>query len=125
MDKYLDMFVLKSTYNKALEKIEELKIELDGASNFNKWHERLDKVFDRLVDKQENCFSLGDTSWCTAAGELVLPDHVPVYVDDYFGGKVIKQEATPVTILDENGKATYALTANKPTKGKAYLLVQN
>jgi hypothetical protein len=45
-------------------------------------------------------------------------------VTDYFGGKVIKQEATPVTILDETGKATYGLTKKPADKGKKFLLVR-
>lgn len=58
----------------------------------------------------------------TGSGELRLPDDVARYVPDYFGGQVIKQEAYPVTILDENGKATYALTATKPDKNKRFIL---
>ena len=52
-----------------------------------------------------------------------LPDNYLHYVDDYFGGKVIKQEATDVTILDEKGKATYGVTRQKADKGKKYKLV--
>ena len=54
---------------------------------------------------------------------VMLSDSVAQYVDDYYGGKVIKQEATPVTILDSQGKATYALTRRPADKGRNYLLV--
>lgn len=47
---------------------------------------------------------------------------VAMYVDDYYGGKVIEQESHPVTVLDENGKATYHKTKQKPDKGFNYKL---
>lgn len=61
---------------------------------------------------------------CGGGYEITLPDNVPVYVEDVLGGKVIKQEATPVTILDEKGKATYGYTKDKADKGRAYKLIQ-
>jgi hypothetical protein len=54
----------------------------------------------------------------------LLGDHVAVYVDDYFGGKVIKQEATKVVIIDKNGKTTEAFSKQKPDKGYSYKLVR-
>lgn len=51
-----------------------------------------------------------------------FPDNIPQYVDDYFGGKLFKQEATKVVILDKDGNATYALTAKTPDEGFSYVL---
>lgn len=113
------MFVTKKKYQRALEKIEHLEHSLAEAQN-------LKFVFEKITDKvsENSDFISVVGSWATSAGDLILPDDVPRYVEDYFGGKVIKQEATPVTILDKNGKATYSQTAQKPDKDKRYKLVQ-
>lgn len=98
--------------------------------------EKFEKITEKLVDitakinpkafNQDGSYSLtGDGGWITAGSIDVmasLDDSVPRYVEDYFGGRCIKQEAYPVTILDENGKATYALTATKPDKNKRFIL---
>jgi hypothetical protein len=47
-----------------------------------------------------------------------------ILLEDYFGGKVFKQEATKVVELDEDGKATYHVTKQKPDKGYKYKLVR-
>lgn len=52
---------------------------------------------------------------------------VAVYVNDYFGGKVIKQESIKVVILDKDGKATYSQTARTNKKSdfqRNYVLVE-
>ena len=124
-------WITKYTHNKHVEfykkQIKTLEENINRKEAFEDICERLTTVVEKI---HPNSFSdiSGYGGWATASDINImagLDDTVPVYVDDYFGGKVIKQEATPVTILDENGKATYALTAKKPTKGKAYLLVQN
>jgi hypothetical protein len=52
-----------------------------------------------------------------------LDDTVARFVPDVLlGGQVIKQEGTPVTILDENGKATYGLTKKKPTDKQRFII---
>lgn len=87
----------------------------------------LKEVLTTLVADRKN-YLIGDSlsfvDCVSGSYELNLPDTVPVYVDDIFGGKVIKQEATPVTKLDKKGKATYGYTKTKPSKGKEYLLIQ-
>lgn len=84
----------------------------------------LTKIVDKLADKS-NFFGDASMSYVTGGDIMMhLDDSVPRYVEDYFGGKVIKQEATPVTILDEKGKATYALTKKPADKGKKFLLVR-
>lgn len=57
-------------------------------------------------------------------GSTYFPDDVAVFVEDYFGGSVIKQEATKVVVLNEDGEASYYLTSKSPDKGRKYLLVQ-
>ncbi len=83
--------------------------------------EKIEEICDKLADKTED---LSSQMGHYASMDIMdsLDDTVPRYVEDYFGGKVIKQEATPVTILDANGKATYGLTAKKPEKGKTWIL---
>jgi len=81
------------------------------------------EILDRLTDKETSPFVSVSNSF--VAGDDVmshLDDSVPRYVEDVNGGKVIKQEATPVTILDEDGKATYGYTKESPDKGKKYQL---
>lgn len=56
--------------------------------------------------------------------ELSLPDDVLRYVPDFFGGQVVKQEATRVVKLDKSGNATYHFTKKEPNKGFSYLLVR-
>lgn len=53
-----------------------------------------------------------------------LGDNVPVYVDDLFGGKVIKQEATKAIIIYDNGQVVEGVTKEAPDKGRKYKLVQ-
>ena len=79
-------------------------------------------IVEKLTDKVNNFGVTRDLEAVSASIARKLDDSVAVYVDDYFGGKVIKQEATPVTILDIHGKATYGLTAQKADKGKNYIL---
>jgi len=116
------LWITKYRHNKIVEQYEERINDLKEAL-YRK--DTLIKVVDKLADKA-NLF--GDASMSYVSGSDImahLDDSVPRYVEDYFGGKVIKQEATPVTILDEKGKATYGLTKQAPDKGKDYKLVQN
>ena len=124
------IWITKYTHNKIVEvykeNIKTLQENINRKEAFEDICERLTTVVEKIHPNSFMDIS-GGGGWTTACGIDVmakLDDTVPVYVDDYFGGKVIKQEATPVTILDENGKATYGLTAKKPTKGKSYLLVE-
>lgn len=84
------------------------------------------EILDRITNKETSPYLTltTDMGYVTSRDIMsCLDDTVPRYVDDYFGGKVIKQEATPVTILDADGKATYSQTAQKPDKGRRYVLV--
>lgn len=96
------------------EDMEALRKELQEAKN-------LGSILHKLSDKVNNLYITGASSISRADSPQKLPDDVARYVDDYFWGKVIKQEAIPVTILDELGKATYWVT-KKPTKNKYHLI---
>ena len=84
--------------------------------------EKFEEILDKLTDKT-NLFASASMDYVSASSIMdCLDDSVPRYVEDRNGGKVIRQEATPVTILDENGKATYGLTKEAPDQGKRYQL---
>lgn len=53
-----------------------------------------------------------------------LPDDVAQYIDDYFGGKVIKQEATKVIVIEKSGEVKTGLTKQPADKGFSYKLVR-
>lgn len=113
------LWITKYRHNKIVEEYKEaLAISRENLNRKEKFEEILEKLTDKVVDG--DLISTANTDWITSSGELSLPDNVPVYVDDYYGGKVIKQEATPLTVLDKNGKATYHYTAKPPTKGYNY-----
>lgn len=116
------IFITKYRHNKIVGQYEEAIKDLKEAL-YRK--DELVKIVDKLVDRSITTDNtLSSLNGCIMAGELILPNDVPRYVEDYFGGKVIKQEATPVTILDEQGKATYGLTAKKASEGRLYILEQ-
>ena len=87
---------------------------------------RTDLLLERLVDK-----AVAGSLFASSAGmnfrgsELILPDNVPVYVDDHFGGKVLKQEATKVIEIAANGDIKTGLTKRKADDGYGYVLVLN
>jgi len=61
-------------------------------------------------------------TWNSISGGLTLTDDIPQYVDDFFGGKVIKQEATKVIHISREGKVTEGLTKRRPDEHFPYLL---
>ena len=106
------------TINDYLAKIMKLEKELDEAR-------RLEKILDKISDK-----------WITSGNGIVMSSHgglgyelsinenVAQYVDDYFGGKVIKQEATKLIEIAIDGKVGTAYTKQKPDKGYKYKLIR-
>ena len=115
------IWITKYRHNKIVAQYQEAIDDLKATLNRK---ETMEKILDKLTDKisSSDYLTASTVDWVTSSGELILPPDVPRYVEDYFGGKVIKQEAHPVTILDENGKATYGVTAKKPEKNKRYVL---
>lgn len=115
------MFITKYRHNKIVEQYQKAIDDLKETLNRK---EKFEEILEKLTDKT---IGYGYTlNTCVSAGDIMasLDDSVPRYVEDVHGGKVIKQEATPVTILDENGKATYGLTKQAPDKGKKYQLLE-
>lgn len=117
------MFISRKEHERIVaEKDREISSLKDGV--------KLSLVLQRLVEKTEKqekdwttfCDATTTLKW--GALEESLSDAIPRYVDDYYGGKVIKQEATKVVILDDNGDATYAVTRKAADRGRKYLLVQ-
>jgi hypothetical protein len=58
------------------------------------------------------------------SGELILPDDILRYVDDLFGGKVIKQEGVKAIKIEKDGTIKTGLTKQKADEGRIYKLVQ-
>ena len=115
------IWITKYRHNKIVEQYQQQIDDLREALNRK---DLLTEIVDKLTNKTENLYTMCDGTVSSSNIMSHLDDTVPRYVDDYFGGKVIKQEATPVTVLDENGKATYGLTAKTPDKGRNYKLIQ-
>ena len=47
-----------------------------------------------------------------------------IYVDDYYGGKVIKQEATKLIIIRNDGTIIEGYTKKEPDKGHSHKIVR-
>lgn len=87
--------------------------------------EKFEEICEKLTDKVNVLVATEDYVSASASVMDRLDDTVPRYVDDYFGGKVIRQEATPVTILDSKGKASYGVTKQDPDEGKKFILIHD
>ena len=96
---------------------QEMKKQRDAAQN-------LQVILERLADKSAS-FSTFAAGSLNFKSELQLPDNVPVYVDDHFGGKIIKQEATKVIEIAPNGDIKTGLTKRTADDGYGYVLVLN
>lgn len=114
-------WITKYQHNKIVKQYQEAIEDLKESLNRK---DLIVEILDRITNKEKSPFLTGDMGYVTSSGVMShLDNTIPRYVDDYFGGKVIKQEATPVTILDADGKATYSQTAQKPDKGRKFVLV--
>jgi len=58
----------------------------------------------------------------TITGGLNFPDNIPQYVDDFYGGKVIRQEATKVIHISRDGDVTTGMTKRQPDEHFTYIL---
>lgn len=116
------LWITKYRHNKIVGQYEDAIKDLKEAL-YRK--DTLVEVVDKLTDRTSDIAAQLD-NYVTSCGLMEsLDDSVPRYVEDYFGGKCIRQESTPVTILDANGKATYSQTGRKTAKGMKYILVKN
>ena len=97
-------------------KILKLEKELEQAKNLESILNRFNSIF----TTDGVCLKVDYMS-----GKLILPDDVLVYVEDLFGGKVIKQEATKAILIESDGTIKTGLTKQKADKGYGYKLVRN
>jgi len=74
-----------------------------------------------LLGKFGSKLSMFDSNF-SISGSMNFPDDIPQYVDDFFGGKVIKQEATKVIFISRKGEVQTGLTKRKPDEHFPYLL---
>lgn len=106
-------------------KVAELELELKSANQTIE-HLRassdVKQILEKLVKDNDITMSFVSSAW--ANGEMVFPDDVPRYVEDLFGGKVIKQEANKAIRITKDGTVTTGLTASSPDKGYSYKLVR-
>ena len=96
------LWITKYKHNKIVAEYQKAIDELKAALNRR---DDIVKILDRVTDESTTKFAMA--SGTVGAGDIMscLDETVPRYTDDYFGGKVIRQEASPVTILDNKGKA--------------------
>lgn len=115
-------WITKYRHNKIVaeykEALEISKQNINRKEKFEEITEKLTDIADRLTDKFDGVIASIDG--CIAEGNLILPNDVARYVDDYYGGQVLKQEATKLVVIDKDGNATYHWTAKKPTGGYSY-----
>jgi hypothetical protein len=106
----------QSKYYKA--EIKELEERLKKAEN-------LELILQKLypLTTFNGCISFTDSGGYMK-GELILPDNVLQYVDDLFGGKVIKQEGVRAIKIEKDGTIKTGLTKQKADDGRLYKLVQ-
>lgn len=108
-------------YNDLIYKIETLENEK------NSLIKELDSARDlkAIVEKlYQLTFTSNNVISFTSTGTFTLSDNIPQYVDDYFGGRVIKQEATKVVVLEKDGAMHTHYTKQKPDKGYNYKLIR-
>ena len=108
---------LRASLKNSEDLVEEMRKQRDAA-------QELQGVLEKLADRAQNFVTFASNS-LNFNSELILPDNVPVYVDDHFGGKVIKQEATKVIEISADGDIKTGLTKRKADDGYGYVLVLN
>jgi hypothetical protein len=77
-----------------------------------------------LLNKFSGMFGAESLQWNISSMKLNLGDDVLVYVDDLFGGKVIKQEAVKAIKIEKDGTVKTGLTKSKADKGYDYKLLR-
>lgn len=82
----------------------------------------LSAVLEKLADRKQDSVVAG--YGCTISDNTIsLNDNVAIVVDDHFGGKVVRQQATPVVVLTGEGTLEKSWTARTPDKGRKFVLV--
>lgn len=106
--------------------ISQLQLQNDFLKRENeslKERSSLKELLEIINRDRKNWLTFSDSA-CNGSYGFNFPDDVARYVDDYFGGKVLKQEATKLVKLDKNWNVTYHMTKRLPDKGFSYLLVR-
>lgn len=115
------MWISKSKYIE-LKTIESKYLALDAE---NKWLREKSELASLLKKHDESivsCLKFTDAHF--GGGTLRLPDDYPQYVDDLFGGRVIRQEANKAICIDKAGNVKTGLTKLPPDIGYCYKLEQ-
>jgi hypothetical protein len=118
------MKILKTkTYKELLNKIEHLEKTRDDYYARIIKAENLKDILEKMSSMTINGqgFSVSGGSWSTSFN---IPDSFAEYVDDYCGGKVIKQEANKVIEITINGEIKTGLTKQPCDKGYKYKLIR-
>lgn len=96
--------------------------QLEKENAYLKEKTDLVKLLERFERKDESLdtgkFSItgGSISGSVSIMGVDFDKDVAVYIDDYFGGKVIKQESIKVIAIDKDGNVTYGRTDRKNKK---------
>lgn len=111
---------MKILTNKEYKKLLDYNLELIQEA---KEARDLKKILDKITSLTINGsgFAVSGGTWST---NLTLPDDVPRYVEDYCGGRVIKQEATKVIEITKTGEIKTGLTKQPADKGFDYKLIR-
>lgn len=110
------MFITKKNHNKI---VCELKEKIACLEKQVELKAILERLLDKVSFTTDNNLRFSDGNL-----SLLLPDNVAQYEDDFFGGKVIKQEATKVIKILKDGSIETGITRKSPDKGYPYKLVR-
>lgn len=124
------MFIRKKNHDLIVGRLErqidDLKYGLEKANN-------LESVLEILaektgVPKPEKSGLLmatdsGGVSWING-DDLSIPENYAELVEDYFGGKIIRQTANMLIEIDQKGVVSRHFTNKTPDKGYSYVLIR-
>ena len=118
--------ITNKTHKRILEEnVKYYKAEIKDLEERLKKAENLELILQKLypLTTFNDCISFTDSGGYMK-GELILPDSVLQYVDDLFGGKVIKQEGIKAIKIEKDGTIKTGLTKQKADENRVYKLVQ-
>jgi hypothetical protein len=117
--------ITNKTHKRILEEnVKYYKAEIKYLEERLKKAENLELILNKLYPLYtSNCIVFSNDGGCIS-GKLNLPDDVLVYVDDLFGGKVIKHVGTKAIKIEKDGTVKTGLTKQKADKGYSYKLIR-
>jgi len=117
------MFITKKKHTKILKEMTELYAE-----RHSKLTQELKEARDlkTILEKMSGITFNGQNVFydLSSSMNISFSDEVAQYVDDLFGGKVIKQEANKAIIITKEGEVKTGLTKEKVDKGYKYKLIR-